>query len=126
MELSNVKIAKLLRSVAAAYQIKKLGNIFQIRAYENAADTIEHSTSEIKDLWEEGKLDLVPGLGKSLQGYLDELFKTGKVKHFEAIKKGIPNVVFTLLDIPGIGPKTAQELTKLGVKDLIELKKQIK
>src|SRR3989344_1366515 len=116
MELSNSQIAKLLRSVAAAYQIKKIGNIFQIRAYENAADTIEHSTSEVKNLWEEGKQDQVPGLGKGLAQYLDELFKTGQVKHFEAVKKGIPGVVFDLLDIPGVGPQTAMKLANLGVK----------
>lgn len=126
MNLSNQQISKTLREIAAAYTIKKMGNIFQIRAYEVAADGVEHSTSEIKDLWEEGKLDEVPGLGKGLQGYLDELFKTGKVKHFEAVKKGIPAVVFDLLDVPGVGPKTAQELAKLGIKNLDELKKKIK
>src|SRR3990167_9509527 len=109
MQASNQQIAKILRDVAAAYIIKKTGNVFEIRAYENAADSIEHSTSEIKDLWEEGKLDEVPGLGKSLQGYLDELFKTGKVKHFESVKEDFSQVFFDLLDISGVGPKTAQE-----------------
>ena len=126
MELNNVQIAKLLREIAAAYTIKKTGNIFEIRAYENAADSIEHLTSEAKDLWEEGKLGEVPGLGKSLRGYLDELFKTGKVGHFESVKKGIPAVFFELLDIAGIGPKTAEELVKQGVKNLTDLKKKIK
>lgn len=126
MQTSNAEIAKLLREIAAAYTIKKAGNIFEIRAYDNAADAIEHLTSEVKDLWEENKLDLVPGLGKSLQGYLDELFKKGKVKHFEAVKKGIPEVVFKLLSIPGVGPKTAEELAKLKVLDIADLKRQIK
>ena len=126
MNFSNQEIAKLLREIAAAYMIKKSGNIFEIRAYENAASSIEHSTSEVKDLWEEGKLSKIPGLGKSLQGYLDELFKTGKVSHFESVKKGVPNIIFELLDIPGIGPKTAQELSKLGVKSIDGLKSQIK
>lgn len=126
MQASNQQIAKLLREIAAAYTITKKGNIFEIRAYENAADSIEHSTSEIKDLWEERKLDEVPGLGKSMQGYLDELFKEGKVKHFEAVKKGIPNIVFELLDISGIGPKTALELSKIGVKSQDDLRGKIK
>ncbi len=126
MQTSNAQIAKLLRSVAAAYQIKKFGNIFQIRAYENAADSIEHSTSEIKDLWEEGRLDEIPGLGESLRSYLDELFKTGKVKHFESVMKNIPEVVFDLLDIPGIGPQTATKLAKLDVSSLDDLKRKIK
>lgn len=126
MEFSNQQISKLLREVAAAYTIKATGNVFQIRAYENAADAVEHSTSEIKDLWEEGKLEEVPGLGEKIQRYLQELFASDKVKHFEAVKKDIPQVVFDMLDIPGVGPKTALELVKSGIKNLDDLKSQIK
>ncbi len=125
MEVSNVAVSKLLREIAAVYSLHGK-NIFEIRAYENAADAVEHSTSEVKDLWEEGKLDSVSGLGAKLRGYLDELFKTGKVIHFEAVKKSFPLVFFDLLDVPGVGPKTAQELTKLGVKGLDDVKKKIK
>ncbi len=126
MEISNAKIARLLRQIAAALIIKKIGNIFQIRAYENAADAIEHSTSDVADLWQEGKLDTVPGVGEKLKEYLSELFKAGRVKHFEDVQKGIPQVVFDLLDIPGIGPKTAQKIAELGVKNLEDLKKKLK
>lgn len=126
MEISNAKVAKILKNVAAAYTIKKLGNIFQIRAYENASSSIEHLTTELEDLWQEGKLSEVPGLGSSIQGYLDELFKTGKVKHFEQVQKDIPKVVFELLDITGVGPKTAQKLAEFGVLNLEDLKKKIK
>ena len=125
MQASNQQIAKILRDVAAAYIIKKTGNVFEIRAYENAADNIEHSTSEIKDLWEEGKLDEIPGLGQKMQGYLDELFKTGRVKHFNDVKKGLKSIFFELLDVPGVGPKTAQKLVKSGVISLGDLKSKI-
>ncbi len=125
METSNSKVAKLLREVAAAYAIKKTGNAFEIRAYENAADNIEHSTSEVKDLWEEGKLDEIPGLGQKLQSYLIELFKTGHAKHFDEVKKGLKSIFFELLDVPGIGPKTAQKLVKSGVINLGSLKSKI-
>ena len=126
MEISNIKLAKLFRNVVAAYTIKKIGNIFQIRAYENAADSIEHLTVEVQDLWQEGKLSEVPTLGEKLQSYLNELFTKGKVLHFEEVQKGIPSVVFDLLDITGVGPKTAQEIANLGVKDLDDLRKKIK
>ena len=126
MEISNAQVSKILRNVAAAYSIKKVGNIFQIRAYENAADSIEHSSVEIFDLWQEGKLAEIPGLGQAIRGYLDELFKTGKVKHFEEVQKGIPEVVFDLLEVSGIGPKTAEKIASLGVKNLSDLKKKLK
>ena len=125
MDTSNIEVARKLRDVAAAYTIKH-GNLFQIRAYENAAASIEHSTSEIKDLWQEKNLDQIPGIGESLKEHLEELFKTGKVKHWESVKKGIPTQTFEFLEILGIGPKIALQLAKLGVKDAEDLKQQIK
>lgn len=124
MNLTNAEIARKLREIEAALTLKK-GNIFQIRAYGTAATAIEHATSEIKDLWEEGKLDEVPGIGESLQAHLDELFKTGKVIHWEEVKKGIPEAAFEFLDIPGIGPKTAVKLAELGAKDIKDLKSKL-
>lgn len=132
MELSNISIAKKLREVATAYQIKKAlptgrqVNLFQIRAYETAADAVEHLTSEVQDLWEAGQLNQVPGLGESLQAHLNELFKTGKVKHWEEVKRGISEQVFLFIDIPGVGPKTALQLANLGVKSLGDLQTKIK
>ncbi|MBI2329947.1 DNA polymerase III, partial [Candidatus Daviesbacteria bacterium] len=130
MEISNAKIAKILRDVAAAYTIKQYlpagRQVFQIRAYENAADSVDQLDAEIYDLWKEGKLDDVPNLGEKLQLYLDELLKTGRVKHFEDVQKGIPPVIFDLLDIPGVGPKTAEKLASLGIKNVEDLKKKLK
>lgn len=108
---TNVEITKLLRNVAAALFIKG-ANRFRIIAYENAATSIEHLTSEVKDMWEDGKLGEIPGVGATIAGYLEELFKTGKVKHFEETFKGISPAVFTLLLVPGLGPKRAYQLTK--------------
>jgi DNA polymerase (family X) len=122
---SNKQLVELLNSVAASLAIKNR-SIFEIRAYQNAADSVEHSTVNVQDLWEEGRLDELPGLGKSLQAYLDELFRTGEVGHFITLKKGIPEVVFELLKISGIGPKTAQKLAELGVKDSEDLAQKIK
>lgn len=107
--MNNQEIAKLLRQVAAAYQVKG-GNRFKIIAYEKAADSIEHLTSEAKDLWDDGKLGEVPGIGASIASHLDELFRTGRVKHFEKIMKGLPKAMFPLLSIPGFGAKRAYKL----------------
>lgn len=118
--MTNLEIAKLLERVAAAYTISDEQKFhFQITAYQRAADTIEHATSELKDLWEEGKLGGLPGIGASIKSHLEELFKTGKVKHFDEILRRVPEAVFPLLSIPGFGPKKAYKLvTILGLKNL--------
>ena len=124
--ISNKDIAKLLREIAAAYEAKG-ENRFKVIAYDNAAASVEHATSELKDLWEDGQLNTIPGLGQSIGEHLDELFRTGKVRHFEAVKKGMPQGMFSLLEIGGLGPKSAYKLAKeLNLKGLQDLEKAAK
>ncbi|OGY26223.1 MAG: hypothetical protein A2Z24_01545 [Candidatus Woykebacteria bacterium RBG_16_44_10] len=124
-KFSNKEIAELLRNVSAAYQVKE-ANLFQIRAYDSTADVIEHATSEVKDLWEAGQLDQIPGVGAHMANYLDEYFTTGKVKHFESLFKGIPEDMFEFLKVPGVGPKTAYKLAEAGVVSIEDLEQKIK
>jgi DNA polymerase (family 10) len=116
MKMTNIEIAELLRRVAAAYEI--LGeNRFRIIAYERAADSIEHLTGELKDYWREKKLNDIPGVGDMLASHLDELFRTGHAKHFDAVMAKLPASIFPLLLVPGIGPKKAYKLvTELKLK----------
>ncbi|MBI2008075.1 hypothetical protein HYS82_00245 [Candidatus Amesbacteria bacterium] len=114
--MTNLEIAKLLRAVAAALELSKGDNRFRIIAYERAADAIEHASSEAKDLWDDGELKNLPGVGEAIASHLDELFRTGKVRHFNSILKPFPPAVFELLEVPGIGPKNAYKLCKaLGI-----------
>lgn len=111
--MTNQEIAKLLRTIAASYTIKNEKKFrFQIIAYQKAADAIEGASTELKDLFEEKKLDLLPGIGPSIKSHLEELFKTGKVAHFAWVTKSIPKSVFVLLDVPTFGPKKAYRLVK--------------
>lgn len=109
--MTNITISKTLRNVAASYTIideKKYR--FQIIAYQNAADIIEHLPTELSELYEEKRLDEIPGVGPSIKDHLISLIESGKVQHFEEIFKEIPQSVFPLLDVPGFGPKTAYKL----------------
>jgi len=118
--LTNLKIAELLRDVAASYQLQDSQKFkFQIIAYERAADAVEHATSELKDLWDDGKLEDVPGIGPGIAEHLDELFRTGKSKHFDTLMKGIPKEAFKLMELPGIGIKTALRLITQGDRRLV-------
>ncbi len=110
--MTNLDLAKLLRKVAAAYQI--LGeNRFKIIAYERAADSIEHLTSEVKDYWDDGKLDEIPGVGAGIAQVIDEIMKTGKSNHIEDVLRKVPPAVFPLLQVPGLGPKKAFKLVTI-------------
>lgn len=123
--MTNLQIAELLRDVAASYQLQDSNKFkFQIIAYERAADAVEHASSELKDLWDDGKLEDVPGIGPSIAQHLSELFKTGHSKHFDALMKDIPKEAFKLMELPGIGIKTALRLIAQGKPS--EIKKMLK
>jgi DNA polymerase (family 10) len=109
--MNNLEIARLLRAVAAAYIIKG-ENRFRIIAYERAADSIEHATSELKDLWDDDRLGEIPGIGPAIQGHLNEIFKTGRSSYFIQVMKDLPASMFPLLSVPGFGPKKAFKLVK--------------
>ncbi len=111
--MSNEQIAKLLRNVAASYTIKDEKKFhFQIVAYIKASDTISNLTEELKDYYKEDRLNDLPGIGNTLKSHLTELFKKGKVSHFQWVLKDIPESVFVLMDIPTFGPKKAYKLVK--------------
>ncbi len=109
--MSNEQIAKLLRNIAVAYTIKNEKKFrFQIIAYQRAADFIKNSSIELQDYYKDDKLQDIPGIGTSIKGHLEELFKTGKSKQFNWALKGIPEPVFALIDIPTFGPKKSYRL----------------
>ncbi|MEK7168404.1 MAG: PHP domain-containing protein [Patescibacteria group bacterium] len=123
--MTNLQIAELLRNVASAYQYQDQNKYkFQIIAYNRAADSVEHATSELKDLWDNGKLEQVPSIGLSISKHLDEIFRTGKSTHFEELMKDIPKDAFTLMILPKVGLKTAMkmiaELPKSELKQKID------
>ena len=124
-KFTNKEIANLLKNVSAAYQVKGK-NQFQIRAYDLAADSIEHASSEVKDLWESGQIDQIPNVGSHIANYLDEYFTTGEVKHFEEIFKDLPESMFDLLQVPGVGPKTSLKIAEAGVVSIGDLESRIK
>lgn len=109
--ISNQEVARQIRYVAAVYVVEGADQ-FRIRAYEAAANIIEQLGSPLYELWEAGQLDEIPGLGEKMRGYIAELFTTGKVAHFEKELKRAPTGMYPLVDLPGVGPKTAAKFAK--------------
>src|SRR3989338_8671811 len=109
--MNNQQISDLFKKIAVAYQIKNLPNSrFKVIAYERASEEIKNFPTPLEKMWKEDRLDEVPGLGSSMISHVKELFTKGKVSHFEAILREIPQSMFTLLSVPGFGPKKAYRL----------------
>lgn len=108
---TNQQIVQLLNEVVAAFIVKKQ-DFFRIRAYQTAASTIENLTLQVEDIWQAGQLTDIAGIGPNLASHFEQLFTTGRVSHFDHIKKSLPEGMFALITLEGVGPKTAYTLAK--------------
>lgn len=125
--MKNTEIAKVFQDMADLLELKG-ENPFKIRAYQRAARAIEHLPKELEIMVEEGEdLQNIPGVGEAIAKKITELVTTGKLRVYEELKAEFPEGITALLEIPGIGPKTAKKLsTELGIKTVDELEQAIK
>ena len=106
---SNEELLNILREVLAAMEVKEV-SFFRIRAYQNVISAIEDLTISVYDLWKQNRLGEISGIGGTLTQHLDNLFTNGKVADFDDVKQGLPEGMFALLGIRGIGAKKAFKL----------------
>jgi DNA polymerase (family 10) len=119
--VKNSDIAKVFQDIADLLELKG-ENPFKIRAYQKAVRSIEHLPVEVEKLVVENRLREVPGVGEAINKKITELVTTGKLYYYEELRAEFPEGISTLLDIPGIGPKTAMLLSSdLGIKSVDEL-----
>lgn len=109
--LSNSQIVIMLKEALAAMEVKNY-NWFKIRAYQNAIAVLDNLTTSIQDIWEEGRLNEIPGIGEGLALHLSDLFSKGVVNEWVYLKKDLPQGMFALLGLRGIGAKRAFKLAK--------------
>ena len=124
--MKNLEVAKIFENIANILEIKG-ANPFRIRAYQNAAQTIENLTSDLEELAQKGTLTKLPGIGEDLAKKIEEILKTGTSKDYKKLKKEIPSGLLDILEIPGLGPKTVKLLyEKLNIKNISSLKNKAK
>jgi DNA polymerase (family 10) len=126
MPVHNSDIAEILNQTADLLEIKG-DNPFRIRAYRNAARTIESlSQSAAELISEDGDLSKYSGIGKDLAGKIREIVETGDFKLFKDLKKEIPLELSSLMRVSGLGAKRIAALYKeLNITSLNKLKKAV-
>lgn len=120
--MKNSEIAVIFHSMAQILEIKG-ENVFRIRAYERASQTIG-GIDNLEQLAKQDRLTEIPGIGKDLSSKIKEYLLTGEIKHYEDLKKKIPVGLLELLNIPSLGPKTVKLFyEKLKIKDVATLER---
>lgn len=109
--MDNLAIARVLEDLADLKEL--LGEpTFKVRAFRTASRAIEGESSSIAELATMGKLSTVRGVGDGVARRIKELLETGKLVEIEEMRAKLPPGLVDLMNLPGIGLKTAQQVWK--------------
>lgn len=124
--MNNEAIARRFYRLAALMEIRG-DDPFRLRSYRNAAESIEVWPTPLQEIAaQEGiaGLQTIPGVGKAIAGKVVDLLERGTFDAWERLVAETPETVLDLVELPGIGPKTAAMFhQKFKVSSLEDLKK---
>lgn len=119
---TNQDIADVLDRVAALLEVQD-ANPYRTAAYRKAARLVSDSEESIADLAlsEDGKLEDLPVIGKSIAGAIREFVHTGRLSLLERLEGQVsPEDLFCT--VPGIGEELARRIHgRLQIDTLEEL-----
>jgi DNA polymerase (family 10) len=95
-------------------------SVFRVRAYQRAAQTLETLGEDVGALAARGALTSLPGIGRDLAARIDEYLTTGRIAQLEALRAELPAGFLGLLEIRGLGPRTARALWEQAGVDSVE------
>lgn len=124
--MTNEQIARRFNRMASLMEVRGEDS-FRIRSYRMAAEAIETWPTEMQEIVNgEGASGLqeIPGVGKAIAGKIIELLEKGTFDAWTRLTTETPETVLDLLELPGVGPKTAATLhQKFKIASLDDLRK---
>jgi hypothetical protein len=123
--MDNASIAKKLSDYATYLEAEE-GNVYRVRAYRRAAETVrnlDRSLQEVLDTEGRTGLEALPGIGSHLSYTLETLLRTGEFRTLRP-DGGHIDPERLLTSLPGVGPQLARTLhEQLGITTLEELER---
>lgn len=110
--MTNEEIARRFEQLATLMELRG-DDRFRVRSYRNAAEVIETWHEPLARVArEEGikGLQELPGVGKAISGKIVELLERGTFEAWEKLTDETPATVLDLLEVEGVGMKTAAAL----------------
>jgi DNA polymerase (family 10) len=119
--LGNDELARIFYEIGDMLEIRG-DDAFKVGAYRRGAESIATSPLDVAQAYRDGRPPKLPGVGKAIDEKLDELADTGRLRYYERLRQDVPPSVVTLLQVPGLGPRTAGDLWRqAGISSLDEL-----
>src|ERR1051325_2762478 len=124
--MTNEQIARRFNRMASLMEVRGEDQ-FRLRSYRMAAEAIETWPTEMSTITkDEGAAGLleIPGVGKAIGGKIIELLEKGTFAAWDRLTAETPETVLDLLELPGVGPKTAATFhQKFKIASLDDLRK---
>jgi DNA polymerase (family 10) len=119
--LRNFDIARLFEEMARLLEARG-ESVFRVRAYQRGAQALQALTEDVAAVTARGGLTSLPGIGRDLAARIEEYLATGRLAQLEALRAELPSGFLALLEIRGLGPRTARALwEQLGVDSVERL-----
>ncbi|MBA2662513.1 MAG: DNA polymerase/3'-5' exonuclease PolX [Bradymonadaceae bacterium] len=119
--MDNQSVARILSEIAQLMEIKG-ENRFKVRAFENAARSVESLSEDLEALAARGELNSLAGVGKSLAADIEALLTTGSCDVHRDLLDELDPGLLDMLRIQGLGPKRIKVIYEtLGVSNLSTL-----
>lgn len=122
----NSDLIDVFENWAKILQLKG-ANRFRYLAYERGARAIKNLSDDLASLAEEKKnLTAIDGIGDGLAEKIIEYVQTGSIEEYDELVASVPPGVIAVMQVPGVGPKTAATFWKEAeITSLAELKQKI-
>lgn len=118
MPVKNFDVARLFYEMATLLEVND-ESAFRVRAYQRGAQTLETLAEDVEALAARGALQTLLGIGRDLAARIQEYLATGRIEQLERLRAGRPPGFLSLLEIRGLGPRTARLLhERLGVDSI--------
>ena len=122
--MSNAEIARLFSRYATLLEIDG-ANVFRVRAYQNAARSLDGLGRSVADMVRDGEdLTELEGIGADLAGKIEVIVRTGHLEKLDELERRLPAALVELTTVPGLGPKRVKLLyDALDVRGLDDLER---
>ncbi len=123
--MKNRELSELFDKMANILEFKG-ENPFKVSAYRKASRILGDLTQDIEEISAKGGLRSIPGIGEGMAEKIEEYLSTGRISKYEEIRSGISDELISIMEIPGMGPKTLSLIHKeKGIDSLSKLERAL-
>lgn len=122
MSVKNIEIAKIFNKLADLLELES-ENPFRVRAYRNAAVTMENLSQDVSQMVKNGEdLTQLPAIGADLAKKIEDIVNNKEVELLKRLEEKNPVDFEQLSRVQGLGAKRIKKLYEaLDIKNLDEL-----